>query len=122
MPSTSIAIASSSNAISTVALIESQNAKKTACIGLINNYKQTSNVVEMRAYAECVNIVYPVETINTPATKHIVASGLICMLIGAIIMVVREKEFGFAVSGAIAGLGIWLFLVLLIGAISFVVL
>jgi hypothetical protein len=119
MPSTSIAIASSSNAMSTVALIESQNAKKTACIGLINNYKQTSNVVEMRAYSECVNIVYPVEEVNMPAAKHIVASGLICMLIGAIIMGVREKEFSYAVAGAIAGLSIWFALVLLIGATVF---
>ena len=121
--STTIAIASSSNAMASVALIEAQNAKKTACVGLINNYKQTSNVVEMQAYAECVNTVYPDKQLDASVGKFLIISAFIFIIVGAVIRCkkYKEKDFFIALEGGLVGLFVWFLCFLVIVLIGYLI-
>jgi hypothetical protein len=119
--STSIAIASSSNAMASAALIEAKNAKKTACVGLINNYKQTSNVVEMQAYAECVNIVYPDKQLDVYIGKTLLVSAFIFIIIGSMIGYKKHKDSFDMLEGGFAGLFVWVLCFLTLAAIGYLI-
>jgi hypothetical protein len=109
--------------IATAVVIQAQNAQKIACVGLINNYKQTSNVVEMQAYAECVNTVYPYKPLDATIGKTLIISAFIFIIIGAAIGYKKhnDKDWVNALDGGFAGLFAWFLCFLVIVLIGYLI-